>query len=1008
MKLTRTSGIILCVTLWVLGCIREDVTLPPVLETLTKSSFTAGSIITLNGNHLGRSARVFINDSIVSVQGEPTQTEIQFIVPFVRSKTETALYVSTQAGSSVSQAVTILPPLPLIKKVIPNRASVGKSIKIYGSYFHELALVQFSSGGNSWIDATAVKIGDTLKVTVPDGLSRDAADIRIRTESGESESASFFVLVAPEISGVSHLKGGPGMIITLSGKNFENTERVLFGNLAAEIISNTPDKLLVRIPEEATTDNLTVETEGGSDTYSEKFIIIPKPEITGLDKQSGRHDMDVNITGNYFSDVSDVRFGNAPAEFEIQSSNTIKTKIPSAAGSGKIYITGPGGTIESDKDFIIEGAPLISDFEPKSGSTGTEVLLTGLNLSGATKAYLGASELDVIQVQGTDTQLKVKIGTNPFAGKISVVTPGGTSETKTNFNIPGGVEIITVSPLAGLPGTIVTIVGKNLPQSPIVKFFDGVVATTSSSTPTQIICQVPANAKDGKINVNGAFSPESFKVIVSPTIASIHPMQGAVGKDITITGSGLAGVTLKFNNTNATPTTAGNEKLIVKVPAGATTGKISITSTGGEIIYSDDNFSIIFPPENISFSPRSGAPGTIVTIEGTNLHHNPDVQFFSQVTATIKSISATRLLVEVPKLASGNERITIKTDAVNNFVATNEKFAVVGKPDIKSISPLAGTIKEFIKITGSNFENLVSVNFDGISAEISPGATKDQVLVQVPTGLNATTNRTINLNVQTSSDVSAAYPFKLLGTPTITKLSPDNNPAGWAFLITGTNLNNVRRLSLNDEVPQVGSNGIDQQAFNYITTKVPIDLTPPTNQNMTLKLHYTIDGSGFTPKEFEVLSAPPLGVFPPPQIILPPPLPPSYVQTDLSDYWINVNFPSPTPDSVLVCYQLRANFAGEPEAGNFCQINKFDAHIKPDGTWGDQTNSMSGSGTWNHGLIEINFYNDSNAKLTGRVYDKTSQKLVLEDIEGRQLILIHDKNKRCQSSNFDSPGPCSN
>ena len=253
------------------------------------------------------------------------------------------------------------------------------------------------------------------------------------------------------------------MIITLSGKNFDYAERVLFGKLTAEIISNTPDKLLVRIPENAVTDDLAVETEGGSDIYPEKFVIIPKPEITALDKESGRHGMDVNITGNYFSDVSDVRFGSAPAEFEIQSSNIIKTKIPPAAGNGRIYITGPGGTVESDQDFIIEGAPLISDFEPKSGSTGTVILLSGFNLSTATKAYLGADEIEIIPVQGTDNQLYVKVGTNPLTGKISIVTPGGTSETKTNFTVPGSLEIITVSPLTGLPGTVVTIVATIFP-----------------------------------------------------------------------------------------------------------------------------------------------------------------------------------------------------------------------------------------------------------------------------------------------------------------------------------------------------------------------------------------------------------------------------------------------------------------------------------------------------------------------------------------------------------------
>ena len=288
-----------------------------------------------------------------------------------------------------------------------------------------------------------------------------------------------------------------------------------------------------------------------------------------------------------------------------------------------------------------------------------------------------------------------------------------------------------------------------------MKFFEEVAADVSSSTSTQIICQVPTNAKDGKINVNGALSPENFDVIVSSAITTIQPMQGAVGKEVIITGSGLKGATVKFNTTSAIPTASEDSRLVVRVPAGATTGKISVTTLNGGTIYSEGSFTIILPPTIISFSPPNGPPGTIVTINGTHLHHNPVIQFFSQVTAAIKSISPTQLLVEVPVQASGNEKITIKTDAVNSPIPSNRIFAVIGKPDINSISPLAGTIKEVIKITGANFENVVSVNFDGVSAKIfpNPAPTATQIFVEIPGGLNATTNRTINVNVNTASDV---------------------------------------------------------------------------------------------------------------------------------------------------------------------------------------------------------------------------------------------------------------
>jgi DNA-binding XRE family transcriptional regulator len=67
-----------------------------------------------------------------------------------------------------------------------------------------------------------------------------------------------------------------------------------------------------------------------------------------------------------------------------------------------------------------------------------------------------------------------------------------------------------------------------------------------------------------------------------PVITKFSPASGPAGTSVTITGSHLAGVTrVTFNGTAATITSAIPTKLVVKVPHGATTGKIKVTTPGG-------------------------------------------------------------------------------------------------------------------------------------------------------------------------------------------------------------------------------------------------------------------------------------------------------------------------------------------------------------------------------------------------------------------------------------------
>src|SRR5207248_7134301 len=114
-------------------------------------------------------------------------------------------------------------------------------------------------------------------------------------------------------------------------------------------------------------------------------------------------------------------------------------------------------------------------------------------------------------------------------GKISVTTPSGTGSSSADcLVIP---KISSFSPVAGKPGTIVTITGTTFDGATSVQF-NGVEADSKVVHAASIAATVPVGATTGKISVTGpsgdvATSEASFTVdTMAPTVSIKSPKGG--------------------------------------------------------------------------------------------------------------------------------------------------------------------------------------------------------------------------------------------------------------------------------------------------------------------------------------------------------------------------------------------------------------------------------------------------------------------------------------------------
>lgn len=137
---------------------------------------------------------------------------------------------------------------------------------------------------------------------------------------------------------------------------------------------------------------------------------------------------------------------------------------------------------------------------------------------------------------------------------------------------------------SGKVGSTAEILGAGFNTATKVKF-NGISANFTVVSDTYLTAKVPAGALLGPVTVatsNGTLTSNmAFRVI--PKIVSFAPSSGSVGTPVVLTGNSFTGATkVTFGGVKATTFSVDSDKQITAtVPAGAKTGKITVTTPSG-------------------------------------------------------------------------------------------------------------------------------------------------------------------------------------------------------------------------------------------------------------------------------------------------------------------------------------------------------------------------------------------------------------------------------------------
>ncbi len=479
-----------------------------------------------------------------------------------------------------------------------------------------------------------------------------------------SAAAGPFVVTAPNAAGTSWA-GGSTQTVTWNVANTAaapvscakvNLRLSLDGGLSYPLtlatgVANAGTASVVLPNAPTSTARVMVEAADNYffDISDANFTISPNPgpTITSFTPAFGPVGTTVSITGtNLNGGTSEVRInGTLATNLTVVSATNLTAKVGAGSTSGLLTVTTSAGTVTSATPFLVGSPPTIASFTPASGLAFTTVTLTGTNFLNTTQVQVNGRDTDKFYVISA-TQLTLTVPDGATTGPITVTTPFGKGTSAGVFTVPLRPVITSFTPNQGPAGTTVVLAGRYF-ANPTRVGFGGIAATllsVPSNSDTQLTVMVPAGAITGPLSVTTALglgvSGGYFTVVPTPALTSISPASGVVGTTVTLTGTALDQVVaLTLNGGSLTIGSRSATTLTFVVPAGASTGAVLGTASGGGGT-SSVRFTVLPPAAGVLISgivPTQAITGAAIRLTGTGLSGATLVTFSGSSANTVSS-----------------------------------------------------------------------------------------------------------------------------------------------------------------------------------------------------------------------------------------------------------------------------------------------------------------------------------------------------------------------------------
>jgi hyaluronan synthase len=243
----------------------------------------------------------------------------------------------------------------------------------------------------------------------------------------------------PAVTGLDPAAGTTdgGIRVTVTGTGLSGAVEVRFGGVpGTDLVVVSDNELAVTAPprpDEGKANVRVITTAGRSPGNSPvDFRYVHTPVLTTVTPSSGSDAGGtlVSVMGNELDGATRVTFGDLEATVVTVAPDQVRVIAPESTTTGPVdvRVTTPGGTtaVVPGAAFDFAATPRVTSMSPNSGVVegGTEVVVRGENLTGATEVTFGGVESPEVTVV-SDEELRATTPERTTLGEVPVVVTTG-------------------------------------------------------------------------------------------------------------------------------------------------------------------------------------------------------------------------------------------------------------------------------------------------------------------------------------------------------------------------------------------------------------------------------------------------------------------------------------------------------------------------------------------------------------------------------------------------------
>jgi RHS repeat-associated protein len=565
------------------------------LTITLKATHTADTLVTFSASPTG----VLVVPGTVTILAGQTQAIVNVTAVAVGQ----AQIVAALPTGSKNATVDVVPPAAQLTQMLPNPLNVQQgaaanvTLKLNAAQLNpvQVALLATQATILQMPANVTIATGQVTQTFAVQGLLAGSTQL-IATINGSSQTIDVVVTLPPptlatlEPATKSLPKGKLGKLkLTLSSTAQAPTLITLLNSNAS--VLGAPDQvtvpagqLLLDIPITALTLGQSTITASLNGSTLSSAITVIDPEIVSIAiepspfKVSAGQTSPAKATGT-FSDGSTRDITQEAATAWAAGNTTFATVNPISGIKGGVYGVAAGTTTLTAEQAIL---PSVDDPSPNP-IKGSVVLEVSPPLALALSAP--QTQLQV----GESTTVSI---TAPYPAGATPIVIALTSSTTSGTGALQFPSMATIG--AGLASVNVTVKAMSA----------GAVALSATST----------GVGSGQLSFQIAPAP-----ISTVTIQSISPVNGPVGSNVTITGTGFAtpissNSVAFYGNAPAVIQSGSSTQLIVKVPEAAQTGGITVTNTANNASSTSSPFTVE-REQDYSFT---ASPAVLKIVQGSN------------------------------------------------------------------------------------------------------------------------------------------------------------------------------------------------------------------------------------------------------------------------------------------------------------------------------------------------------------------------------------------------------